>query len=163
MPTYSTPPKVVSLPVAWNTANIATGVAVASLPNAGDLVTKVWLEVDTVWNSVTSDTVHVGIAKSDLSNQVDLATFDAHVASSKNANVDEASNAPASLGTTVGREAGAADVVFVKITSAGGSLSQGAGTVYALIESADAAGAAYVPNANEPTQTVSSGESAGYV
>lgn len=161
MSTYSTPPKVQSKAIAWNTASIGTAVAICTL-GAGDLVTKVWFEVDTAWNSVTSDTATVSIADEDATGPQPIATFNAQTASGISAGDVALSTPAATLGTSLGVAIGAAEV-FVKVVSVGGSLSAGAGTVYCLVESADAAGAAYVPASSKPTQTVSAGETGGYV
>lgn len=161
MPTYSTPPQVKSKAIAWNTAGIATAVKICDL-SPGDLVTKVWNEIDTPWNSATSDTGTVSIADEDASGPQPIATFNAQTGSGISAGDVELSTPPATLGASVGRAIGAAEV-FVKVVSVGGSLSAGAGTVYCLVESADAAGAAYVPGSTTPTQTVASGETGGYV
>lgn len=160
MPTYSTPPQVKSKAIAWNTASIGTAVKVCDLA-AGDLVTKVWLEVDTAWNSVTSDTGTVSVADEDASGPQPIATFNMQTAAGISAGDVELSNAPATLGASVGRAVGAAEV-FVKVVSVGGSLSAGAGTVYCLVESADAAGAAYaVPAIVDGT--AGTGGTAGHV
>jgi hypothetical protein len=161
MANFSTPPRIVSKAIAWNTTGIGTLVAVGALA-AGEIVTKVWVEIATAWNSATSDTMTVGIADEDGSSPTALATYNAQIASAPVAGDVDVSSATASLGTGVGRAVTAAEV-YVKVVSVGGSLSAGAATVYALVESPDAAGAAYVPGSTTPTQVVSSGESAGYV
>lgn len=160
MATYSTPPKVQSKAIAYNTASIGTAVSICTL-GAGDLVTKVWFEIDTAWNSATSDTATVSIADEDGTGPQAIATFNAQTASSISADVDLTTPA-ATLGTSLGVAVTAGEV-FVKVVSVGTAASAGAGTVYCLVESADAAGAAYVPASSKPTQTVSAGETGGYV
>lgn len=158
--TYSTPPKEFSLPIAWNTAGIGTAVKIAGL-QANDLVLKAWCEVDTVWNSVTSDTGTISIADEDATGPQAIETINMQVASGVSAGDVELSNPVASLGTSVARAISAAEV-FVKVVSVGGSLSAGAGTAYCLVLQADAVGAAYaVPAVVDGTGT--SGETVSHV
>lgn len=162
MPTYSTPPKVVSKAIAFGTASLSTGVKVADLA-VGDLVTKIWTEIATAWNTQTSATAEVGIADDDLNPEVALATFDLKATATVGADV-AAGQAPATGGTgAAGGRAVTSAAIYVKVTEVGTGASAGAATVYALVESADAAGAAYVPGSTTPTQTVGTGQTGGYV
>lgn len=161
MPTYSTPPKVYSKAIAFDTASLATGVKVCDL-GVGDIVTKIWVEIATAWDSATSATGTVGIADDDLNPQVALATFDMKAATTTGADV-ASGQAPATLGSggAAGRAVTSA-AVYAKVVNVG-SPTVGSATVYALVESADAAAAAYVPGSTTPTQTVGTGQTAGYV
>lgn len=124
--------------VAWNTTGIAAGfIAVPgadALP-AGTDVVKAWVEVTTAWNSVTTDALSIGISNAALDSHVTLYTADVKTASGATATgyVEPVSTVQKSGTSRVDTA-----VLSVKVASTGGSLSAGAGKVYALIANADA-------------------------
>lgn len=155
--TYHTPAQIRSATIAWDNTGIGTLVAVCPLA-IGEIVKGIAVEIPTAWNSVTSDTMTVGIAKADGTSPTPLATFNAQTASAPVGSALNISTAPATLGNLQGRAIVACEV-YVKVVSVGGSLSAGVATVYVTVHTADAAGVTYSPT---PTQTVSTGEVAGY-
>lgn len=139
--TPTTGRRIVTKAIAFGDTGIGTAIKVADLA-AGDMV-RVRAEVTTAWNSVTSDTMTIGLAKADLSSPVAMQTVNAQVAATGTAAFFAISNPAASLGGNVGR-ALVACAVYVKVVSAGGSLSAGAATIYAEIDTPEGqAGAAY--------------------
>lgn len=160
--TAATGKRIVTKAIAFGDSGIGTAIKVADV-GAGELVKRIWVEVATAWNSVTTDTLTAGLAKADLSAPVGMITADMKTAATGTANFFTISNPPATLGNVVGR-ALVACAVYFKVVSVGGSLSAGAATIYAEIETLEGtAGVAYAAASSTPTQTVASGESAGYV
>lgn len=148
--------RIVTKAIAFGDTGIGTAIKVADV-KAGEFV-RVRAEVTTAWNSVTSDTMTIGMAKADLSSPTAMQTVDAKAAAAGTASFTAISNPAATLGGNVGR-AIADCAVYVKVVSVGGSLSAGAATIYAEIDSAEgvagAAAGAYTPPT--PTQTVKQG------
>lgn len=154
---YTTPAQIVSAPIAWNTPNIATGVAIAALA-AGDIIEDVWVECATQWNSATSASLEVGIADDDLNPLAPLATYNMKTATLTTADI--APGVTPSAQPATGARAVTSAVVYAKATTSGAT-SAGAATVYAIVRRLDPAGGYTVPP-NTPG-IVDKGEVAGVI
>lgn len=118
--------------IAWNTTGIAAGfVAVSDDLPVGTDVIKAWAVFSAQWNSVTSDTLALGVSSSSvLATAVTVVTYDAKAATVPTTNAQvEALNATSSRGASVLTTS----VISAKVTSVGGSLSAGAAKVFALV------------------------------
>lgn len=123
--------------IAWDTAGI--GAAHIQVPGsealpAGTDVLKIWAEVTTAWNSVTSDSLSVGVSNAAIDSTVVGYTADVNAASGATATAYIAPVATVDKPITSRVDTA---LLTCQVTSAGGSLSAGAARIYALIQTAD--------------------------
>ncbi len=116
------------LPFAWNTASIATGVAVGTV-QSGDIVLGAWIDVATAWNSTVSDLGDIITTTSSESLMNSTVNMQAVGAGTDRRKLKDGAILSAEASVLLSTQ-----TILVKVASTGISLSAGAATAYVLVK-----------------------------